>query len=358
MCYNYDFCCYICALFNLILFAMSKGNMLLGYARGKVGDVVFSRVKGQQITKARNRRPANPRTYLQMYQRALFASSVLFYQFARANFFKFAFEDKGYHESDYNAFMRHNVNRGTLISKAAFDTRTYLPLGNWLLSYGSLSGFDYDVDDITLSWNTGIEITSDALPKTVGDLSTLLIDKEDYLVGDMITYVSVHVSFTNGANEPEVYPNAANYTPHFYFNQFLIDPGDTRPLENVAMTAGRGGTNNTLQITPNYGYSEKIFGGVAFIRTRVDGDKIKASTSQLVLTKLMETAIDKARQNSYIFDVLVSWGANENAILDPRSLDDRGGIQSKMAAPVSAEEGEMLVDAAVKTRKRGTPTVD
>lgn len=337
---------------------MSKGNMLLGYARGKVGDVVFSRVKGQQITKARNRRPANPRTYLQMYQRALFASSVLFYQFARANFFKFAFEDKGYHESDYNAFMRHNVNRGTLISKAAFDTKSYFPLGNWQLSFGSLIGFDYYHDSNEFYWDTGIKLNSDEVPKTVGELSAILIDNEDYQIGDMITYVSTHVSFQNGAGEPEVYPVASNYMPHFYFNQFLLDPGDTRTLDRVAMIAALVSGKNTLRITPNYGYSNIILGGVTFIRTRVDGDNIKASTSELVLTPLMETAVEKARQNSYIFDVLVSWGATENAILDPRSLDDRGGIQSKSAVPVSAEEGDMLVDSAVKTRKRGTPTVD
>ena len=45
--------------------------MLLGYARGAVGDVVFSRVEGQQITKARNRAPANPKSYLQALNRVL-----------------------------------------------------------------------------------------------------------------------------------------------------------------------------------------------------------------------------------------------------------------------------------------------
>lgn len=50
---------------------MGKDNMLLGYARGAVGDVVFSRVEGQQITKARNRAPANPKSYLQALNRVL-----------------------------------------------------------------------------------------------------------------------------------------------------------------------------------------------------------------------------------------------------------------------------------------------
>lgn len=55
---------------------MAKGNMLLGYARGKVGDVVFKRVNGQQVTTPRNRQPRNPRSEAQTIQRLAFSSAV------------------------------------------------------------------------------------------------------------------------------------------------------------------------------------------------------------------------------------------------------------------------------------------
>lgn len=48
---------------------MSKGNLFLGMARGKVGDVVFSRSEGQQVARARNRSPRNPQSVAQMVQR-------------------------------------------------------------------------------------------------------------------------------------------------------------------------------------------------------------------------------------------------------------------------------------------------
>lgn len=48
---------------------MAKGNLFLGFGRGKVGDVVFSRQNGEQVTRARNRSPRNPRTPLMMLQR-------------------------------------------------------------------------------------------------------------------------------------------------------------------------------------------------------------------------------------------------------------------------------------------------
>lgn len=50
---------------------MSKGNLLLGQARGKVGDVVFYRLEGEQVTRARNRSPKNPRTPVQLAQRVI-----------------------------------------------------------------------------------------------------------------------------------------------------------------------------------------------------------------------------------------------------------------------------------------------
>lgn len=50
---------------------MSKGNLFLGFGRGKVGDVVFSRVDGEQVARARNRSPRNPQTALQLLQRVV-----------------------------------------------------------------------------------------------------------------------------------------------------------------------------------------------------------------------------------------------------------------------------------------------
>lgn len=48
---------------------MAKDNLFLGFARGKIGDVVFSRVGGKQISRARNRSPKNPQSVSQMIQR-------------------------------------------------------------------------------------------------------------------------------------------------------------------------------------------------------------------------------------------------------------------------------------------------
>lgn len=48
---------------------MAKDNLFLGFARGKVGSVVFYRSKGVQVTRALNPSPSNPQSPLQMLQR-------------------------------------------------------------------------------------------------------------------------------------------------------------------------------------------------------------------------------------------------------------------------------------------------
>lgn len=54
---------------------MAKGNMLLGMARKKVGDLVFYRANGEQISRARNRAPRNPRSAKQSIQRMVLATA-------------------------------------------------------------------------------------------------------------------------------------------------------------------------------------------------------------------------------------------------------------------------------------------
>lgn len=58
---------------------MSKGNLFLGFGRGKVGDVVFTRIAGEQVARARNRSPKNPQTPIQLLQRVCMKTAALGY---------------------------------------------------------------------------------------------------------------------------------------------------------------------------------------------------------------------------------------------------------------------------------------
>lgn len=54
--------------------------------RGSVGDVTFYRSNGQQLSRARNRKPRNPKSQGQLYQRAIMATIVKAYQAGQSIF--------------------------------------------------------------------------------------------------------------------------------------------------------------------------------------------------------------------------------------------------------------------------------
>lgn len=97
---------------------MAKGNMFQGMARGKVGDVVFSRLNGEQVSRVRNRHPKNPRTNKQLYQRAIMATIMQAYS-AGKEIFDHAFE--GYEKGSGCQRKFMSVNAKALRSALAAD---------------------------------------------------------------------------------------------------------------------------------------------------------------------------------------------------------------------------------------------
>ena len=251
-------------------FAMSKGNMLMGYARGAVGDLVFSRVKGNQVTKARNRQPSNPKTSKQVYQRAKFINAVRFYQRGVQNLFKFAYEDKTAQESDFNAFMRHNTAIAIPVGKKASEEAIYPAISNWMTSFGSLNGpqavigFTGAGDESSLlagrvyaagqynvspSNGEGADpalndsvIAMVSLPVAVGETITfgtlcaaLKTQYPDLMEGDIVTVTLIH-QILQGIGEPATLlpgtaMDGAATAPAWRFAQFAIDTTSSKTIE-------------------------------------------------------------------------------------------------------------------------------
>lgn len=89
---------------------MAKGNMLQGMARGKVGDVVFSRLDGEQISRVRNRHPHNPRTNSQLYQRAIMATVMQAYS-AGKEIFDHSFQGYAVGAANQRRFLSLNAKK-------------------------------------------------------------------------------------------------------------------------------------------------------------------------------------------------------------------------------------------------------
>lgn len=300
---------------------MAKGNMMLGYSRGSVGDVTFSRLKGQQIAKARNRNPNNPKTKTQMMQRSLFVSATKFYQQARAKFFKFAFEDKKYHESDFNAFMRHNVKNGTNMTQDAVKAYNYPALGLWVLSKGSLQPFAQKSEGNFFMASTGIVVPQNyQVPTKVGELSKTLIQSNRFQAGDMLTMVEYGYSTVGDAQVPSLAPLNDDYHTYFSFKQMIINTESTELLTKYDMSVQVDQTTHVLYITSTYEVYDERSVALCLIHSRQTANGLLVNDSVLLPSALFEEAVKACADDAYIQQVLNAWGATEEAILSPRSV--------------------------------------
>ena len=89
---------------------MAKGNLFLGMGRGSVGDVTFYRADGQQLSRARNRKPRNPKSNAQLIQRAISATIVQAYK-AGSIIFDHSFEGKSVPAGSQRQFLSVNMRK-------------------------------------------------------------------------------------------------------------------------------------------------------------------------------------------------------------------------------------------------------
>ena len=88
---------------------MAKGNLFLGTARGKVGDVVFARQYGEQISRVRNRSPKNPKTPLQLAQRVIMKTASGAYSLLQ-EICNHSFQGSQEGTPNQSRFIRRNVD--------------------------------------------------------------------------------------------------------------------------------------------------------------------------------------------------------------------------------------------------------
>lgn len=300
---------------------MAKGNMLLGMSRGSVGDVTFYRSGGSQRARARNRKPANPMTVRQQTQRAKFANAVKFHKQVTSNFFRFAYEDKKTNESDYNAFMRHNVGNSGFIGAKASKIASWPALGQWEVTAGSLP----DINDVT--FNNSQAIISCAIGEviteytTVGQLSAALIAGNDWREGDIFTVL------VYSATASSTLPTVDTETEHIAmssFCQFILSSTDTTPLSDIKLTVGEtdfllSTDVGTVNLTGQGEDAPTSFANdlyqVAFIHSRNTAGGLLVSTASMVANKPQVITDALNESGTYYNAVLADWDAAAEAVL-------------------------------------------
>lgn len=287
--------------------------MLLGYARGKVGSMVFVRSKGEQITKAYNGNPLNPRTNRQVKQRASFANNVKFFTRGVQNLFKFAYEDRKDNESDFNAFMRHNNQRGVLISKQGFDNPNYPALGKYILSRGSLSSPKMGIQEsetLFLPINY-LEVPGLTSTDDHGKLSEKLKAAYNLKNGDFVTILQISANGSTIDNTPMIVPDEREPVT-WKITQFVIDPNSRLEIYLAANNNTIYPSENALEIQSTTG---EIVGAVGVIFSRETSRKLRCSTSYLENNYYANICLGQTDTIDYIERVLLSWQGVEESIL-------------------------------------------
>lgn len=293
---------------------MAKGNMLLGYSRGSVGDVTFAKIKGQQIARARNRNPNNPRTSKQSYQRGRFAAAVKFYTRGNQAFYKFAFENKKQYESDYNAFMRENVRRAPAISREAFNNYPYPILAPFIMAKGTLATLsnNYVEGHTRVEFNVNKPTT---IPTTVGALSNILLESEEFQVGDILTFVAINADYTGSFPSA---PAIGKGTIDWDIKQIIIDPTSEVTLEDAIDMEVI--TEDVTYLTLDGTLQETTLGGFVCVHSRETTEGLKVSTQELVLNPDTIETYEASFEEGYKSAVIASWQAEGSVDAQPEAI--------------------------------------
>lgn len=219
---------------------MSKGNLLLGQARGRVGDVVFTRIDGEQVARSRNRAPKNPQTPIQLLQRSIMKTNSLGYSMFR-DIADHAFQGKAQGTECQSEFSRLNIaamrnelaqlindnDPEEILSSQEFNFSSKgdsLPvLREYILSSGTLTPITLRVMTEGFHW-FGHQLESAAVVDTM-----TYADLVQYLgvqKGDQLTFCFIYI------NDKEETP----FLNRFAYSRVILEPADGDMTKTVFKT--------------------------------------------------------------------------------------------------------------------------
>lgn len=313
---------------------MSKGSSYWGTATGKIGNTVVRVRKGVRVESAYQPNVTNPRSGGQVVQRGKFADAVGFYKRAMANFFRMAFEDKKTNETDFNAFMRHNVSRAYVYSRQMVTGgQGALPyIGKWLMSFGSLYNLPVaasGAQELRPSFIEGVQSEN----QTLGAVWTSLVNKGYLQNGDIMTIVRIATDADNAAAD-EYLDETLGQIPGFTYagvlpvgvppvwkvSQYIVDTNSEELLKNQAWIKSvvDGASSSHWKFNfEDLGLASQ--GGatavaVAVIVTRKTSSGLLCSTTPLVWNQVGENMMTAMSSNDWLEGQRKAW-SSQNVIL-------------------------------------------
>ena len=318
--------------------------MLLGKARGSVGDLTYSVLNSEQVTRAKAKSVKNPRTDAQMIQRVLMSTTVHAYS-GMQEIVDHSFQGVPYQGRSMNRFNQLNVKnlRALYAQIAGGDTgvpvafnangNKRISLAPWIMSTGSLPTVGLKIDsEAGAEWPVAINNSQKVGIYTVDfgvAIDASFESAPSY--ADIIAYFGLQAGdqLTLTALTRLVSDNEAGC--NFKYGRFILQPndGDLSHLltdATVANEKNQGITFSYADGTLFINFADLVEAGennrtffmeAAIITSRLENNAWKRSNSQMVMCTDdladggvdMEEAIDS--YSSVQFDTNSPWYLNK-----------------------------------------------
>lgn len=318
--------------------------MLLGKARGSVGDLTFSVLNSEQITRAKAKSVKNPRTDAQMIQRVLMSTTVHAYS-GMQEIVDHSFQGVPYQGRSMNRFNQLNVKnlRALYAQIAGGDTgvpvafnangNKRISLAPWIMSTGSLPTVGLKIDsEAGGDWPVAVNNSQTVGIYTVD--SGVAIDasfESAPSYADLIAYFGLQAGdqLTLCALTRLVSDNEAGC--NFKYGRFILQPndGDLSHLLNDPTVANEKNQGISIAFTDGTLFinfvdleeagenNRTFFMEACIITSRLENNAWKRSNSQMVMCTDdladggvdMEEAIDS--YSSVQFDTNSPWYLNK-----------------------------------------------
>ena len=277
---------------------MSKRNMLLGNAAGKVGDLVFYRAGGEQRTRTRVT-PNNPRSYNQQAQRSKMAQITLTHR-ALSALIKDSFPSRPSKQSAFNAFSAANMEIAPYLSKGNAALGNFIPMPAFIAKGGlpaSFTGVDFTGSGGSLVLElTGIE-TAAAAPTSVDELSAILKAWRPCCFANGTKLVIVLLEWGLSASQQG---GIARYI------KVEVSDDDSTTLSSLGITATKTGNSLKLSVTS----AATMAAGGVVILTQDENGKWDSNAAQMVLDSGADTLYGISTSDSAKETAAESYGAS------------------------------------------------
>lgn len=284
----------------------------VGNARGKLGEAVFLRSKGNTVARQYNPSPQNRRTVMQQAQRSVFSAAVKFFSRGVQNLFNFAFEHKRVNESDYNAFMRFNAKRGMYFGPNQNDDDVYPALGKFVMTRGSLGSRFATMGPYGTSFDFPTNLQTLPTITTLGQLTTFLADY-GFAEGDILTWLFITSDSTVGSEAAPVV--LGELVPDWRLWQITLDSASSDLLSDLKLSVTLEGPGIVRMAHTAWALDDEVIQAGCVVQSRVVAGSLRVSNSELELNTAAQLALEYGRTDTWRRVVMSEWGAEQLSIL-------------------------------------------